>query len=799
MKVENQNIVRISVRNLVEFIMRNGDIDNRTGTAQVKDAMLMGGRIHRKIQRQMGSSYRAEVSMKTEVEFEDLCIRVEGRADGVIEEDGEITIDEIKGILGELKLLREPVKVHEAQAKCYAWMAAKEKGLKKIGIQITYCQMETEEIKRFQKKIDMDVLEEWFLGLVAAYEKWARFQIEWKKERNASIKKTEFPFAYRPGQKELVSNVYRTILRKKKLFLQAPTGVGKTISTIFPAVKALGENLGEKIFYLTAKTITRTVAGQAFDALRENGLRMKSIVLTAKEKICFLEKADCNPDACPYAKGHYDKVNDAVFELLREEDDLTREVIERQAKKYGICPFEMSLDAAEWVDAVICDYNYAFDPNAHLRRFFGEGLSGEYLFLVDEAHNLVERAREMYSAKLYKEDFLALKREVGKGSPKLAKKLEECNRQMLEWKRECEDYQILDQVSHFAMKLLNLMSEMEKFLEESEKEEEKEKVRELYFQVRMFLYIHERLDENYVIYTQLEESARFKVKLYCVNPAVNLKEYLDMGSSTIFFSATLLPVNYYKKLLSVETDDYAVYAESPFSVDKRLLLVGADVSSKYKRRGRQMYERYAEYICKAARAKKGNYLAFFPSYQFMEEVYDCFEKRNQDGKIAWAIQSQYMNEEAREIFLEEFEEERAESFVGFCVLGGVFSEGIDLTKEKLIGAFIAGTGLPQVCQEREILRMYFEKMGLNGFDYAYLYPGLNKVLQAAGRVIRTEEDEGVIFLLDDRFLERKYEDIFPREWRERKICRLLDVQKEVETFWKIMSESQNSPETGRQP
>lgn len=272
-----------------------------------------------------------------------------------------------------------------------------------------------------------------------------------------------------------------------------------------------------------------------------------------------------------------------------------------------------------------------------------------------------------------------------------------------------------------------------------------------------------------------------------------------MGSSTIFFSATLLPVNYYKKLLSVETDDYAVYAESPFSVDKRLLLVGADVSSKYKRRGRQMYERYAEYICKAARAKKGNYLAFFPSYQFMEEVYDCFEKRNQDGKIAWAIQSQYMNEEAREIFLEEFEEERAESFVGFCVLGGVFSEGIDLTKEKLIGAFIAGTGLPQVCQEREILRMYFEKMGLNGFDYAYLYPGLNKVLQAAGRVIRTEEDKGVIFLLDDRFLERKYEDIFPREWRERKICRLLDVQKEMETFWKIMSEPQNSPETGRQP
>lgn len=400
-----QPIIRISVRNLVEFILRSGDIDNRTAGAD-KDAMLMGGKIHRKIQRQMGAEYHAEVPLKHEVQCNGFVLSVEGRADGVIKRADGVVIDEIKGVLRDLELMKEPVLVHLAQAKCYAYVYADACHLEEIGIQMTYCNMDTEEIKRFQYVCSYDELKEWFLNILGQYEKWARYEIEWKKKRDASIKQIDFPFRYREGQKYLAQSVYRTILRKKKLFIQAPTGVGKTISTVFPAVKAVGEGLGDKIFYLTAKTITRTAAWQAFQILREQCLRMKVQVLTAKEKICFCEETNCNPDDCPYAKGHYDRVNDAVYELITSSDEMNREILEEQAKKWRVCPHEMSLDVSEWVDAVICDYNYVFDPNAHLRRFFGEGNKGEYLFLVDEAHNLVERGRAMYSAELYKEDIL---------------------------------------------------------------------------------------------------------------------------------------------------------------------------------------------------------------------------------------------------------------------------------------------------------------------------------------------------------------------------------------------------------
>ena len=405
---EEKSIVRISVRNLVEFILREGDIDSRRSGGMDKEAMLMGGRLHRKIQRRMGPEYHAEVSLKTLVDCGEFCIQVEGRADGVIIKEDEtepgVIIDEIKGVLRELSHIEQPVNVHLAQAKCYAYIYARQHGLKRVGVQMTYCHLDTEEIRRFQFEYGKKELEEWFHDLFGSYEKWARFQIEWKQERDASIQRVEFPFPYRKGQRDVAAAVYRTILRKKKLFIQAPTGVGKTMSTVFPAVKAVGEGLAEKIFYLTAKTITRTVAENAFSTLKENGLRMKVITLTAKEKICFCEEAVCNPEACPYAKGHFDRVNDAVFDMITGGNEINRKAIEEQAQKYMVCPFELSLDISTWTDAVICDYNYAFDPTAHLKRFFSEGGSGNYIFLIDEAHNLVERGREMYSAQLYKED-----------------------------------------------------------------------------------------------------------------------------------------------------------------------------------------------------------------------------------------------------------------------------------------------------------------------------------------------------------------------------------------------------------
>lgn len=776
-----EKIIRISVRNLVEFILREGDIDNRKAGLPDKEAMQLGGRIHRKIQRQMGSDYYAEVPLKITVPCEGFAIQIEGRADGIQKTADGVVVDEIKGVLRELEYIEKPVSMHLAQAKCYGYIYGKQQELDSITIQMTYCQMETEEVKRFQETFSIEELERWFLDIVMQYEKWARFQVEWRQTRDATIKEAEFPYPYREGQRELVTSVYRTILRKKKLFIQAPTGVGKTMATIFPAVKAVGEGLGDKIFYLTAKTITRTVAEQAFQILKKNGLQYKVATLTAKEKICFCEKAECNPDVCPYAKGHFDRVNDAVYEMITTMEEMSRENIETQAKKHSVCPFEMGLDVSLWVDAIICDYNYVFDPNAHLKRFFSEGKKGEYLFLIDEAHNLVERGREMYSAVLYKEEFLQMKKAVRYESVKLTRQLEGCNQMLLEMKRECQTYKEYNSISHFALKLLNVMNGLQKLLEE--KEQVDEEVLEFYFHVRNFLNIYEEVDENYVIYTELEEGGDFKLKLFCVNPAVKLQNFLSQGNSTVFFSATLLPIRYYKKLLSVETDDYAVYAHSPFKEANRLLVLGQDVSTKYTRRGYEMYERFAIYIKNVMQAKPGNYLVFFPSYRFMEEVRETFE-RYRTEEMCCMMQEQNMNEQDREAFLQEFEAEREGSLAGFCVMGGIFSEGIDLTKERLIGAMIVGTGLPQVCNEREILKQYFDRHGENGFDYAYLYPGMNKVLQAAGRVIRTEEDKGVIALLDDRFAGRRYLEIFPREWRKLTYCNVKTIGEKVEQFWK---------------
>ena len=784
---EELKVVRISVRNLVEFILREGSIDNRKGAGPDKDAMLMGGRIHRKIQRKMGAEYQAEVSLKIQIPCGDFLLQIEGRADGIIVKNGsdgktEVTVDEIKGVLRDVSFIENPVNVHLAQAKCYAYIYALQHEIDEISVQMTYCNLDTEEIRRFLSSYTREELQKWFEDLVRSYEKWARFQIAWEKTRNESISGVEFPFPYRKGQRDVAVAVYRTIQRKKKLFIQAPTGVGKTISTIFPAVKAVGEGLGEKIFYLTAKTITRTVAEQAFQTLRQQGLRMKVITLTAREKICFCEEAACNPEVCPYADGHFDRVNDAVFELITECDEISRRVIEQQAQKHRVCPFELALDTATWVDSVICDYNYVFDPTAHLKRFFSEGAGGEYIFLIDEAHNLVERGREMYSAAFYKEDFLELKRNIKLSEPRLARKLDEVNKMFLALKRECETYRVLDSVSHIALKLMNLLTVMEDYLEEQNDDEKREQVLDLYFQVRSFVNVHDILDDNYVIYSELEENGRFKVKLFCVNPAENLQTYLDYGIGTVFFSATLLPIHYYRKLLSVEKDDYAIYAETSFPDENRLLLQGNDVSTRYTMRGEVMYRRIARYIAEAAVGRKGNYMAFFPSYRMMEDIYDIFLEQA-DG-IESVMQMQSMSETQREEFLEQFEYEREKSFVGFCVMGGVFSEGIDLTEDRLIGAVIVGTGLPQVCNDREIIKNYFDAEDGRGFEYAYLYPGMNKVLQSAGRVIRTEKDRGMILLLDERFSRRQYREIFPREWQNCKMCSVNTLKNQMDEFWK---------------
>ena len=775
-------IVRISVRNLVEFILRNGDLVSGS-SASDKEAMLKGSRLHRKIQKQMGSHYQPEVSLKKDIEYDDLILRVEGRADGIFSQDDRFCIDEIKGVYKNLELMEEPVPVHRAQALCYAWIYLDEHEMEEIDVQMTYAHLDTEVIKRFRETLTRAELKQWYEELTDSYHRWLAYQIEWRKKRNESMENLEFPFAYRKGQREMVSGIYHAISKKEQIFIQAPTGVGKTMSAVFPAVRAIGQGMAETVFYLTARTITRTVAQDAFEILRDRGLLFKVVTITAKEKLCFCDKPECDPEKCPYAKGHYDRINDAVYELWTTEQSFDRETLLRHAQKRQVCPFEMSLDLAIWMDGVICDYNYVFDPNVCLKRFFGENVSGNYLFLIDEAHNLVDRGREMYSASICLDDVIETRKSVKPYSQKLWKKLGKVKKQMEELKQNCSEWKVQENAGVLPVSLLSVLGELDQLLEEPPSQELVDGILDFYFEVRDFLNISELVDDNYVVYTAFGEDGRFYEKLFCVNPAENLQKCLDKGNSTVFFSATLLPLQYYRKMLSTRSENFGMYVESPFEQSKRLLMICRDVSSKYTRRGYEEYHKIAEYIARMSWQKKGNYMVFFPSYRLMEDVYQVYQDEFSVSWVRCISQHASMTELEREEFLNEFTEESEETLVGFCVMGGIFSEGIDLIGDRLIGTAVVGTGLPQVSCEREILKDYYDEKGEQGFDYAYRYPGMNKVLQAAGRVIRTKEDTGTILLLDERFLNRDYRNLFPGEWSNAGTCTLGNVEKYLQAFW----------------
>ncbi len=796
----NSETIKISVRNLVEFIFREGDINSSGFGVKNTEAMALGSKIHRKIQKRMGIGYESEVplftcatlqSRDTKESFE---LKVEGRADGIFRDGSEITVDEIKGVFMDIRQLSEPVMVHKAQAMCYAYMICEKENPAFISVQVTYCHLETEEQRLFKETFTSLEIRQWFNGLIARYEPWAVYEFDWKRRRNASIRNLEFPFPYRDGQRELAACVYKTIERKKKIFIQAPTGVGKTISTVFPSIKAIGEGLSDRIFYLTAKTITRTVAQECFQLLSEQNLDFKFLTITAKDKLCFLDgKPECNPVSCPYAKGHYDRVNDSVYDMLTHETDMSRSAILSYAEKHQVCPFEMSLDAALFADSIICDYNYAFDPNVRLRRFFSEGKKESFIFLIDEAHNLVERAREMFSASLIKEDFLNVKRILKAESKQpfppeikyvfkiFIAALDKCNQTMLEWKRQCDEFEVLADISLFSFELMRVINSFELFAKEVRDLPERETVLNLFFDVRHFLNMYDLLDDTYRIVADYESGKNFRIKLQCMDPSSRLEETLSYARGTAFFSATLLPVRYYRKQLSTSADDYAVYAKSSFQASQRKIIIANDVTSKYTRRGDSEYQKIASYIEEFIAAKAGNYMVFFPSYAFLENVYKHIDIPEPTRIL---IQNPSMTESEKEEFLAAFDASNSCTLVGFCVMGGIFGEGIDLKEDRLIGTAIVGTGLPQVCNERELFKQYYDAVNGNGFDYAYLYPGINKVFQAGGRVIRTSRDKGVILLLDERFTGRSYLDLFPREWFPYEITNKKGMKEILHSFWK---------------
>ncbi len=825
-------------------MLREGDIDNRRGHDPAT-AMQEGGRLHRKIQNAQGSEYHAEVPLNytyisdimltegagyehdIETVSEDdteerVAIMIDGRADGIID-TAPVTIDEIKGTYRRIDKLESPENVHLAQAKCYAYIYAEQNEESVMAVRMTYINIDTEEIRYFDYTYTYEELHEWFTDLMRGYERWIRLELEWKIKRNLSVKTLEFPYEYRRGQKELVTHVYHTIAHERKLFLEAPTGVGKTIATVFPAIKAIGEEKAERLFYLTAKTITRTVAKDTIELLRGGGLHIKSIVLTAKDKICFMDERMCNPDACPYAKGHFDRINEALYAILTETTDYSREVIEEYAHRYMICPFEFALDISLFADAVICDYNYLFDPHVYLKRFFAAGKRPDAVFLIDEAHNLVDRGRNMYSATLCKEDFLSLKKSVHVYDEVLGKRLASGNKAMLALKRQCADpgktdgdsdtarlspfnhtgrtqrYHILDDISDFVISVSRLYERLLHFLENHDPSPLRDEVLEFSFLISHFLEIYELMNDKYITYGYMGDEGDFYVRLFCVDPSDNLRECMKRGVSSILFSATLLPVQYYKGLLGGDPKDYEVYAESSFDPAKRGLYLADDVTTKYTERGPEQYRRIAGHIRAVVNSRPGNYMVFFPSYGFMEQVMDSYVNQDSEGsgfpditanevnnmgKVPELIvQSSDMTEEEREGFLASFAD-TTHPTVGFCVMGGIFSEGIDLQGESLIGSVIVGTGIPMVCEENELIKQYFDdKNPGDGMRYAYVIPGFNKVLQAAGRVIRTHEDVGVVALLDQRFSYGSYRELYPREWNNMQRINIRNTGEKIRAFW----------------
>jgi len=757
--------------------------------------MLEGTRIHQKIQKESGDKYAREVYLSYDYQLEDYSIRLEGRADGIITEAEGIVIDEIKSTARPLEYIDDDFSLlHWAQAKCYAFIYCVQNNLNDIYVQLTYFHIETEERKIIRKAYTLNELQEYMSQLMNKYMVWARLSDSWNTLRDISIKKVQFPFEnYRKGQRELAVAVYKTIMQEKKLFVQAPTGIGKTVSTLFPAVKALGEQHISKIFYLTAKTITRQVAEEAFSKMREGGLKFRTLTLTAKDKICFQNEVNCNPDYCEYAKGHYNRVNTALLDILNNSEYLSGETIEQFAEKHKVCPFEFALELSLWADCIICDYNYVFDPRVYLKRFFLNN-NGDYAFLVDEAHNLVDRAREMFSAQISKTSFYEARKVIKNHQPQIAKVLGKINTYMISLRKQCADEGFIINKSEPSelYKLLNrFISEAEEWIVKNQNKgiEGFDLLLEAYFSAITFLKISEFFDHRYVTFIEAQRN-EVRVKLFCIDPSFLLAEAVKRGKTAVFFSATLTPLSYFIDILGGDKEDYNINLCSPFDKSNLCLLVDDEVSTKFKNR-ENSYDKIVEIIKTAIDMRKGNYIVYFPSYKYMNEVYSRFTQ--QYSHINSFIQESSMSEEERESFLDRFQPDNPETMVCFGVLGGIFSEGIDLKGDKLIGVIIIGVGLPQVSVEQDIIMDYFNRKNGMGYENAYMFPGMNKVLQAAGRVIRSENDRGMVLLIDERFSQRNYRNLFPKHWEHSiRVRNTEELKSRLKTFWCCCMEKSNT-------
>ncbi|MCL2189905.1 MAG: ATP-dependent DNA helicase [Defluviitaleaceae bacterium] len=759
--------MKISVSKIIELILRSGDIDARFRDAS---AMYKGAAAHRKLQGEAGENYKKEVALKLDIEIEGIPVTLQGRADGIITTQKGFTIDEIKSTAMPLDVLFQQHAQHLGQAKCYAYMYIQtlQAPPQAVTIQLTYFQLESEAVKRHSWDFTVEEIEAFFTDLLRKYGAWLKLEHDWKQTRDASIGTARFPFpAFRKGQREFAAAAYRTIIARKKLYAAAPTGIGKTLSALFPAIKAMGEEACEKIFYLTAKTITRTVAQDAAALMAEKGLRIKVLSLRAKDKLCPHSMRNCSPDYCQNANGHYDRVNDALWDVLNNEDIITPAVITQYAQKHQVCPHEYALDAALYSDVIIGDYNHVFDPGAYLRRFFNTNEKREYVFLIDEAHNLADRVRDMYSANIQRSTLRrAAKQLRGRDAytAALRKAFKQADNYLKDLIAEDESSRAVkeaDAVLNAFIILLHIAMGEWLNINKNNAPEYFGEMLDLYFTLDTYMLTAELYDDHFTTLAEIN-GKDITMTQFCVDPAALITQGLTRGIASVLFSATLTPLPYYREILGGSIDDPVISLPSPFDPAKLTITVHHQVSAKYAHRANS-YAPIADIIYHAVNAKQGNYLVFFPSYAYLNEVYLRFYEKY--PHISTLVQQSNMTEDDREDFLDQFAPDPTEALVGFTVLGGIFSEGIDLTGNRLIGAIIISVGIPMVNLRQEQIRAFYNQKNGAGYDYAYTFPGMNKVLQAAGRVIRTETDEGTLHLIDTRFKTAQYRALFPTFWR----------------------------------
>ncbi|MDB6066321.1 MAG: ATP-dependent helicase [Pedosphaera sp.] len=805
-------VYSVQVRELVSFVLRQGDLGGERDFVG-SDRALEGTRGHQRLQRSRPSGYQKEVSLAHDVETSEFTLRIRGRIDGLLAAGTEVWLEEIKTIQGKWDRTADPL--HWAQAKFYAYIYAREHALEFIDVQLTYLELKTEQITEFRERIAFADLSTFFEHTTAIYLEWVRERHLWCQQRDRSIRSLAFPFpGYRPGQRKLAVAAYRVLAGGGRLFLEAPTGIGKTISALFPAMKALGEGKLERVFYLTARTVGRTIAEKAFTDLRKAGLLARTVTLTAKEKVCVRDGQPCDSTTCPFALGYYDRNKPAMREALSH-GEITRPVLEAVGQKHQVCPFELALDVSSWVDAVICDYNYVFDPRVYLRRHFAEE-GGDYAFLVDEAHNLVDRAREMFSADLDVDEIHDVRRAIKHAVPHCAKALSKLSAAM---RKLCgptaspaEPIEPTDpavELNLFPSRLptatphhlpargqaggvqtsrefpAELTPPLEDALEEAEAwlaqnlpAEFRESLLTLYFRLHSFRRVAELYDERYV--TIIEPLPTVRVRLFCLDPSFLLQQALKRGKAAIFFSATLTPIDYYRALLGGTPEDPVLQLESPFPPGNLAVLIQDRIQTRFKDRAETL-PHVVEAICALVQGRPGNYLVYLPSYQYLNTVQQQFAALY--PQLSVLVQCPGMTEPERDAFLAAFAVEHGATLVGFAVMGGIFGEGIDLVGERLIGAVIVGVGLPQLCVERDLIRDYFQDLTGAGFDYAYTFPGMNRVLQAIGRVIRSERDRGVALLIDTRFNELRYHRLFPSWWQTLRVRSLASLRQAVSAFW----------------